>query len=551
VSGPRSSRRSGGTVTVSVSDIDAMRRELAAAAGNEWLLRESIADLERQLVDPGWRRLIAESEQEFTPEGLRQMRKICRLYAIKNPLIRRGVALRAAYVWGQGVSVTARSNGNVEGQQDVNRIVQAFWSDRGNQASLTGVAAQQRLERTLGVEGGVAIMLFTAPNTGRVRVRTCSVDEIVDTRTNPDDHTDVMYYKRQWQQRTYDQATGVELSVQTVETYHPALGYLPGSRPTALGGIPVKWDAPMILHQVNGLHGWQHGVPDVYAALDWSRAYNQFLEDWARLMKSLSRYAWRAKTSASSRAATRTAIAAAPGVDPMGRPLQTGATALIGPADELEAISKTGATLDADSGRPLACMVAAALDIPVTMLLADPGQTGARATAETLDRPTELVMELRQRQWGEILHLITDWVIWSAVKAPNGKLAGSATVEDDAFVVELDGGTDPTVDIAWPDLAQVDQSILIKAITDASGTGTMPPELVLRLLLEVLGVADVDSILAVMLDDNGRFLWPSQPGQSAALAALLAGGDPAASDGGPMGRQPQGDGAPASDGGTQ
>ena len=32
---------------------------------------------------------------------------------------------------------------------------------------------------------------------------------------------------------------------------------------------------------------------DVYAAMPWARAYKGFLTDWARLVKALSKFAWR------------------------------------------------------------------------------------------------------------------------------------------------------------------------------------------------------------------------------------------------------------------
>ena len=89
--------------------IAALREELHAERSTVELLQESVATLERQLADGGWLRLIAHATQEFTPEGLRRLREICRLYSLKNPLIKRAVNLRAAYVWGSGVQISARA----------------------------------------------------------------------------------------------------------------------------------------------------------------------------------------------------------------------------------------------------------------------------------------------------------------------------------------------------------------------------------------------------------------------------------------------------------
>src|ERR1044072_2189 len=67
------------------------------------LYAEDVGALERNLYEPGWVKALTSLQVEFSAEGLRQLRAVCLLYAIKTPLIKRGLALRAAYVWGRGV----------------------------------------------------------------------------------------------------------------------------------------------------------------------------------------------------------------------------------------------------------------------------------------------------------------------------------------------------------------------------------------------------------------------------------------------------------------
>jgi hypothetical protein len=100
-------------ITEAVRDriVAPVREQLSVERANNELLAESVADLERQLFDPGWIRFTAFAEQEFSAEGMRQLRAICRLFTVKNPLLKRGAAVRSAYVHGQGVAVTARANG--------------------------------------------------------------------------------------------------------------------------------------------------------------------------------------------------------------------------------------------------------------------------------------------------------------------------------------------------------------------------------------------------------------------------------------------------------
>jgi hypothetical protein len=189
-------------------------------------------------------------------------------------------------------------------------------------------------------------------------------------------------------------------------------------------------------------------------------------------------------------------------------------------------------------------MVASALNVPVTMLLADPGQTGARATAETLDWPTELGFKDRQGLWTTVRRRASQYAVAESVRAPHGILKGTITRDPvtEREVVKLAGETDDTIDVIWPPLDGVDATAVIASIVQANMTGTLPPELVLRQLLTALGVRDPESIIKEMVDDDGNFLWP-QTAQSAAMAGpgqqaadlARAGGDPAAAGPGQMG----------------
>jgi hypothetical protein len=516
-----------------------LSEQLVAERNNNVLLQESLADLERQLLDPGWTRLIATANIEFTPEAMRQMRAVCRLYGIKNPLIKRGLGLRAAYVWGQGVEVIARANGKKGGgEQDVQGVLAEWMADDTTQATYTGAAARDELEKALGTEGEIFTALVTRPLTGWVNIRAISADEIADIITDPEDTATPWYYRRKWNQRTVDLQSGIPTDQQQ-ERLYPALGYRPtGHRPTDIGGVRIAWDSPVLHLAVNRPKGWQRGIPDVYAAIDWAKAFKEFLEDWAKLVRALSRYAWKLTTPGNKAAAARTRIAAPASRTRGGEPNEAGATAIMPSDQNLEAIPKTGATIDSESGRPLATMVAAAVGIPVTMLLADPGQTGARATAETLDWPTETEMGQRQSVWAANDRRIFSYVITESVRAPKGKLKGTiATDENGRQVVTLDGDTPTTIDISWPSLHKVDPDVLIDAIVKADSTGTIRPEEVLRLLLTALGVQQVDELVEAMVDDEGNFIWPTRqaagPGSAAADAAR-AGRDPANVDGGPM-----------------
>lgn len=488
-------------------------------------LQESLADLELAFEDRGWQRLGLWADQQFSRAGLDRAAELCRAMIVANPLIRRGVNLRIAYIWGGGVQIAAKAQGGTDGEQDVNALIQDFLDDRETRKHLTSGAARERNERTLASDGNLFCALFTAPRTGRVRPRLLPLCEIVDKVKNPDDRTEVWFYKR----------VSSDAAGRVTTTYHPDVDYQPRVRVTRITGADVTfgdqalepgevlWDAPVIHVKVNDLADWDFGIGDAFSAIAWARAYKEFLEDWAKLVKALSRFAWRLtgerKGSAQAAAARLRQTPATDANRPPyasdavsdGRPVGQTWTQVGG---QLEAIPKSGATIDSQSGKPLAAMVAAGLDVPVTMLLADPGVTGARATAETLDTPTENMAALRRDLWGDFYRQLFDYLIDAAVKAPQGPLRG--TVGRDEWgrtITTLAGDTTRSIEITWPDLTDTPIDLLMKAIAWADGMDVVDPLVILKLVLAAFKVTDADEIIAKQTDENGDFLPPGkQPG---------------------------------------
>jgi hypothetical protein len=464
---------------------------LATAEYRAEKLNESMAQMQLAMEDMGWEKLTNQFAQEFTRDGLKRAAELSRMMAIANPLIKRGLAIRASYVHGQGVGITARGDGN-EGAQDVNAVVQDFLDDDTNRAALTGHQAKLRLETSIGTDGNIFIALFTNPLVGKVQARTLPFDEITDKVTLPGDRMVTMYYRRDWTENGSPHTA-----------YYPDIRWRPNTRSKVWtdgqNRYEIKWDSPVYHLQDNGLDGWKFGIGDAYAALPWARAYKEFLEDWVLLIKALSRIAFqmsKSKTPLSQQ--SRSAL----------QNMSAGSTVNTG-EQKIEAVPKTGATIDSESGRPVATMAAAALGVPVTTLMADPGQTGARAVAETLNQPTMLEFKGRQELWTEALRAILGYVIDQAVIAPRGPLKGTVTREQNTLTVQLAGDTDRTIDFEWPDINEMPVETIMKALVEADGTGKMPPLVTLRLMLRALGVRDVDEILDDLTDDDGNWVDPA------------------------------------------
>jgi hypothetical protein len=502
--------------------------QLAASNNTIEMLAESLADLELAFEDRGWDRLAVNATREFSPEGLRRARELCRVMTVANPLLKRGLGLRKAYVWGQGVGISVRDKGD-QGQ-DVNAVVQAFLDDPFVKKTFSGTQAHEEMEQAAFTDGDLFLALFTSRLTGKVQPRWLPVDEITDIIHDPQDQISDWFYKREYVERTVDGGMTRE-RIRTV--YYPALGYEPALKTPTIDGYDVLWDAPVRMVSVNRPSGSSRGVPDAFAAVAWARHYKEFLEQWATLMRALARYAWQTKTRGDRAKTVAAKVGAAPTTEVRGgNQAGVGATVVTDPNTTLEAIPKTGATIDSDSGRPLAAMVATALEVPVTMLLGDPGVTGARATAATLDQPTELGFQLRQELWAEFMTDVLNHVIDWAIRAPKGALKGKVSREPGSNRVsaELPDEDDRTIDISWPEFESLPVDVLVKAIAEASAW--LPPLTVARLVADALKIDNVDEVLAELTSATGEFIDPgataaANAGQAAA-DAFRKGKDPAA-----------------------
>ena len=482
-------------------------------------LQERIDALEYALESPEWRRLTQSAELEFTRTGLRNITELARVMFLKNPLIKRGVIVKRLYVWGQGWTVKAAN-------QDVQAVINEFLYDPKNDDVIGSHEARMNLETDLEVDGNLFFCFFVNQATGRVRVRTVAFDEIDDVIRNPDDAKEPWLYKRMWTEQKFDLANGA-LSTEQQTAYYPDWRYTPLSQPSTIGGHPVHWDKPIYHVKVGGMSSWKFGLSEVYDAIDWASAYKSFLEDWASIVRSLRRFAWQVTTTGGNRgvAAAKTKLNTTLGQSAGG--LETNPPPIVGSAfvgnenTKIAPVSTSGATISAEDGRRLLLMVAASFGLPETFF--GDADIGTLATAKSLDRPTELMMEDRQPLWRDIfLNILLFVVMWS-IKAPSGVLRGKATVAD-----EIDDGQhneridwgddgDAAISVEFPPLLQHDIPAMVTATVQAatlgaSGTlaGTIDQITLSRMLLTLLGVSNAEEILEEMYP-GGEIPEPEEP----------------------------------------
>lgn len=478
--------------------------------GRVAMLQERLATLEMALESLDWRVLSAQAENEFSRQGLRDITEFSRIMAIKNPLIKRGVNVQRLYVFGQGVEVSAR-------QPEIDQALTAFWDDPANMAELTSHTALGQKEIELQTDGNLFFVFFTNRITGRVRVRSIPFDEVEETITDPDDAKTVWFFRRLWSETVTNLATG-STEVRQREAYYPDWRYNPRSKPQSIGRVEVRWDQPVMHVRVGGFSDWRFGLSEVYDAIDWAKAYKEFLEDWATIVRAYRKFAFQLTMPGGKSAIAAAKAKLGSNLSSMSGetnpPPVAGSTFIAGEGVSLQPVRTAGATVSADDGRRMLLMVAASKGLPETFY--GDASVGTLATAKSLDRPTELMMRDRQMLWEGVLAQIHGYVLGWQVKAPQGSLRSLALVETewdgDNLVerVRWDADVDARVSIAFPPLVQSDVPAQVGAIVDAATlrgqtlAGTMDVRTLAAQLLTTLGVPDVDEVLQAMFDADGQ-----------------------------------------------
>jgi len=509
--------KNGTGATTTILGMEAAEYDALAMEHEVAMLQERIAELEFAREDVGWDRLDdSGTDVDLSREALRRIIRDAQIMSLKNPLIDHAVSVTACYVFGQGVQIAGRGSANDR--------VQAFLSDRGNLRTLTSQQALIAGDRQLTTEGNVFLACFSKPG-DVTRVRRVPTFQVIagDIIRNPDDDSDVWYYQRRWTRHATDK-DGRPTTEERCD-YYPDLWYDPTTKPARYGWDAeegeVHWDSPVLHIKDGGLTGSRFGVPTVFSSLDWARAVSRDLSDYATVRRALARFAWRviAKTKAGAKSVAEKMATSVTATNPLERnpPPITGSAFIGVEGTDIQPLRTSGAAPSPEEGRRLWLMVAAGTGIPETILSGN-ADAGNLATAKTLDRPTELMMKARQSVWSDALHDLVSYDLRraredgllpmfeddpTAPPAPEAKPDPITGYVEPTLLPQREVETDP--DVTFPDILEDDVVARVGAIVQAAtlgaqGTtsGTMPDELLSRLLLTALGVDDVDEVIAEM-----------------------------------------------------
>lgn len=418
--------------------------------------KERLWELELALEDRGWVRETTLAALEFSRYGVQQLIRICRIYGIKNPIIKRIAEICELYVFGRGIEI--RSDDDT-----ANEVIQDFLQANDAEMGHNGLAEK---EKDIQTDGSLYFGLATK-NNGDVRVIMIDPLEIMDVVTDADDTARAIYFSRQWNRLEFDASTGRQTPTPQ-KCWYPALEYLmsePKQKPKEIGDAPCNWDMPILRVKIGAPAKWRWGVPPVYGALDWARAYKDALEDYATVRRTLARFALMVETKggpgaiAAYQSLLSTTFADSDGTQIERNPPPTVASAHIsGPGNQVQAFKSAGAQANPEETRRMLLMACASAGMPETFF--GDASTGSLATAVSLDRPTELKFTAIQRRWTHVIKMILKYVLMVSSTTIGGKMKEAAKTNPKT----------PHIQIKFPNVVEHEILPMIQAILEI-GTG--------------------------------------------------------------------------------
>lgn len=358
-------------------------------------LQESLTQVQAMFEreDRGWGRnfFMAEGEYGLSVWDLRDWGDQIRNAMVGNPLIKRGLALRTAYIWQDGIKYregTIPKEGRGRGTN-----VQGPIDQKSNQRNFFGTSARARREASLYADGFVAYL----GNNNTHELRAIPVREISADYRDPDFQGDVWAYRRTWLHYEVGSRTGTEqhewyFTDTFWDKWVPVINY---------GGVnePVSKKHKIFTMNANPVDGFAYGSPDALAALIWSRIARDATMDGVTMTSALAAFAFKASVATKTSGDNASLK--------LATPASAGATAVLGAANDLVPMSSAGKSYDFEGLEPLVGLIASSLNVSVEALLSKSREV---KELSTLDLATRLAMEARRAEHVEFDKRVLDWM---------------------------------------------------------------------------------------------------------------------------------------------
>lgn len=464
-------------------ELDATRAQLEEVQTSNTALREGMAILEESMADvvlaldnQGWNPLGEDLDMTEIPlQTIKKTSRTTRALLVINPLIKRGLSVRKAYIWGGGVEFKG-----LDMKDD-------FIKSPNMQKYLISPKACGEMEDCLGTDGNFFILASKGGTfySSKKSVKRLPLIQITGTVCDPDNHEEIWFYRREWMHVVNNRDTEAMTETMVIE-YVPAIDYdISNGKPRQIRGYPVNYGAVIAHHAVNKQTNWKWGVPDIMPVIFWVKAHKEFLENQATLVKAYSRFAFKATLPTRTGAqATATKVATTPTRDPFtGESNDVGGTFVGAMGTTLSSVGRTGGSVDFKAGLPLAGYVAAGLNVPLNELTADAGEAN-RASAETLGDSNQKVMKARQDEHKFYFEQLLDYLGY------------------------------PDVEVCFPPIALEAVYRQIQSIQQAAGLNVMSDKEIRDLLLKAFDI-DTDDGMPTEEDMKNLLLSITLAGEQA------------------------------------
>lgn len=460
-----------------------LMQDLGATIQEVRELQESLLEISDRFDSVGWTPLAGGdegSETELRLDTVKRVAKLSRAMNMMNPFVKRGVQARIAYIWGKGVAFDGVENVSKEMQLNRKRIFSS--------------QALEELERVLATDGN-AFTALPVESKERAAFR-IPLEQISGAVTDKEDSEQIIMYKRTWMETVTDGRSG-QTKEQEKTVYYPSMEYKRQIDADPKKKLHKTWRGHavnqdfVIQHMtVNKQVGWKWGLPDVMPVIFWAKAYKEYLEDNALLVKAYSRLAWQYRSaSKAGTTAAASAVRQAPTRDPLTGELRNiGGSAVTGAGQEITALPATGSTVDFEKGSALAAAIASGLEVSKVVITSDPG-AGNRSAAETLDGPTRKAMETRQQLHVE--RFLEIFEFWGLKVSELGETPSriSETKEAQESAHERTGSGRDYVTVSFPPIDSDSTKDRIAALGTGVELGIIFKEEARKEALDVFGIA--------------------------------------------------------------
>lgn len=432
-------------------------------------LKENMTDLMRFYEDLNWVKLDGWDENKgFTLQALKDNSDRLRALLSINPTIKKAINARVGYVWSRGVSF--------QGPKAIDKITK----DPHNARVIFDDTAHWGLESQLATDGNI----WTVRNNGTNTLTMVPIEQIAGWVLDPNDPTRVIYWLRIYSVNVKNFSTGVETGPKEVKEFIPAHGYT-GNRVAQIDNIKVNKNATMVHIAANKQTTWILGLPDILAAMFWSKAHKELFESGTTYVKAQGKFASKvvAKTGVGAQRSAAT-IAETPRRDPnSGEVLDTGGTAVMSGGLDYQLMGKMSGGVDFSAFDPVAGLVAVALGLPRDVLL---------GTADTSEKSMEqsVVDEMIMRQ-----------KLWTF------------------YFKSLFGDRDVTV--VWPKIKSEPTYRMVQSLEISNKTGSLSREEIRGMTLEAYGIEGDPNELPD-LEENAYYLLQKMVADNAAEHAADA-----------------------------